>query len=118
MNYLPKLKYKFLVVLAFTLVCTFNSCSIITVLKVDSPSADCAGSGQEFCHDTTISKSLWNGRHNKIDIRSLCSNGISRVKITTKPGDVIIGFFTAGFIVKQRIEWDCSQRSGSSDFGQ
>ena len=101
--------------MAFTLACVLTSCSMITVLNVDSPSADCAGSGQQFCYDTLIKKSLWKGRNNKRDIKSTCANGISRVKVTTKPGDVLIGFFTAGFVVKQRIEWDCSQRSGAGD---
>jgi hypothetical protein len=114
MNYLDNLNFKHQF-LGFTLACVLSSCSIITVLGVDSPSADCAGSGQHFCHDTTITRSLWNGRNNKRDITSGCSNGISRVKVTTKPGDVLIGFFTVGFVVKQRLDWDCSQRSGASD---
>ena len=101
--------------LGFVLACALSSCSIISVVQVDSPSADCAGSGQHFCYDTTITKSLWNGRNNKRDIESNCPNGISRVKVTTKPGDVLIGFFTAGFVVKQRLDWDCAQRSGASD---
>src|SRR5687767_13841598 len=85
--------------------CMLYSCSVIRVLQVDSPSADCAGSGQDFCHDTTITTSLWKGRTNKQDLRSLCPNGISRVKVTTKPMDVILGFITAGFVVKQRLDW-------------
>lgn len=93
--------------------CMLCSCSIIRVLEVDSPSSDCAGSGQHFCHDTIIRTSLWKGK-NKKDMKSLCPYGISRVKVTTKPMDVVLGFVTAGFVVKQRIDWDCSQRSGSS----
>jgi hypothetical protein len=108
------LKYKRGLILAFAVASMLYSCSTIRVLEVDSPSADCAGSGQHFCHDTTITTSLWKGRNNKQDLKSLCPNGISRVKVTTKPMDVILGFITAGFVVKQRLDWDCAQRSGSS----
>jgi len=114
MNYFHKLnaKHQFL---GFLLCCVLSSCSTITVLQVDSPSADCAGSGQNFCHHDVITRSLWKGRNNKKDMKSECANGISRVKVTTKPGDVIVGFFTIGFVVKQRLDWDCAQRSGASD---
>jgi len=115
MNHPQSLKHKTHFIAALAAVCILYSCSVIRVIEVDSPSADCAGSGQHFCHDTTIKSSLWKGRNNKKDIKSLCPNGISRVKITTKPMDIVLGFITAGFVVKQRIDWDCSQRSGSSD---
>jgi len=114
MNHSHPLKYNIRFVLVFAVVCMLYSCSAIRVLEVDSPSADCAGSGQHFCHDTTITTSLWKGRNNKRDLKSLCPNGISRVKIKTKPMDVVLGFITAGFVVKQRLDWDCAQRSGSS----
>jgi hypothetical protein len=114
MNFLYTLKCKSRLTIVFAAVCILYSCSTIRVLQVDSPSADCAGSGREFCHDTVITASLWQGRTNKRDLKSLCPNGISRVKVTTKPMDVILGFITAGFVVKQRLSWDCSQRSGSS----
>ena len=113
MNRSRPLKYKTRFILTFAAACMLYSCSAIRVLEVDSPSADCAGSGQHFCHDTTITTSLWKGK-NKRDLKSLCPNGISRVKVTTKPMDVVLGFITAGFVVKQRLDWDCSQRSGSS----
>jgi hypothetical protein len=100
--------------LTIAVACIMGSCSPIRVIKSDGASADCAGSGQRFCHDTTIVTSLWKSK-NKVDIASQCTNGISRFKVTTKPGDVILGFLTAGFVVKQHIDWDCSQRSGSSD---
>ena len=115
MNHSYTLKNKSGLVLAFAIACLLYSCSAIRVLQVDSPSADCAGSGQRFCHDTIITTSLWKGRTNKQDLKSLCPNGISRVKVTTKPMDVILGFITAGFVVKQRLDWDCAQRSGSSN---
>src|SRR5689334_14425007 len=114
MNQSLPLKCKIRFILAFGVACMLYSCSAIRVLEVDSPSADCAGSGQHFCHDTIITTSLWKGRNNKRDLKSLCPNGISRVKVTTKPMDVVLGFITAGFVVKQRLDWDCSQRSGSS----
>jgi|SRR6185369_8358976 len=90
------------------------SCSVIRVVQVASPTADCAGSGQHFCHDTTITTSFWKSK-NKINLQSSCANGISRVKVTTKPGDVILGFLTLGFVVKQHIDWDCAQRSGANE---
>ncbi len=93
---------------------TFSACSITRVVEVDSPTADCAGSGSHFCHDTTITTSLWRSK-NKVNLQSGCPNGISRFKVTTRPGDVLLGFLTAGLVVKQRIDWDCAQRSGSSD---
>ena len=100
--------------LTLSSVIVLDSCSVIRIVEVASPSADCAGSGQHFCHDTTIRTSLWQSK-NKENLPSGCPNGISRVKLTTKPMDVLLGFITAGFIVKQRIDWDCAQRSGSSD---
>lgn len=115
MNYLPIPKFKSVLIFAFIASCMLASCSVIRVLEVDSPSADCVGSGQHFCHYSIITTSLWKGRNNKKDLKSLCPNGISRVKVTTKPMDVIIGFITLGFVVKQRLDWDCSQRSGSSN---
>jgi len=115
MKYIYKLKFRHQF-LGVAIACLLSSCSVITVLQVDSPTADCAGSGQHFCHHENITRSLWSGRKNKRDILSKCDNGISRVKVTTKPGDVLLGFFTLGFVVNQRIDWDCAQRSGSSDF--
>lgn len=94
--------------------CLGSYCSVIRVVEVASPTADCAGSGQHLCHDTTIRSSVWKSK-NKINLKSTCVNGISRVKVTTKPMDVILGFITLGLVVKQRIDWDCAQRSGSSD---
>ena len=110
-SHLPKYN-RFLMLLLVASI--FASCSVIRVVEVDSPSSDCAGSGQHFCHHTLVKTSLWKGKSNKQDIKSLCPNGISRFKITTKPMDVILGVFTFGFVVKQRIDWDCSQRTGSS----
>jgi hypothetical protein len=114
MNHSYKLKFKSRLIVAVATVCILSSCSVIRVLEVDSPTADCAGSGQQFCHHKTITTSMWKGRTNKQDLKSLCPNGISRVKVTTKPMDVVLGFITAGFVVKQRLDWDCAQRSGSS----
>lgn len=94
--------------------CVLGSCSVIRVVQVDSPTADCAGSGQHFCHDTTVRTSIWKSK-NKINLTSGCPNGISRVKVTTKPMDVVLGFITAGLVVKQRIDWDCAQRGGIGD---
>lgn len=102
-------------ILIFVVACMMGSCSVIRVLEVDSPSATVAGSGQHFGSRTTIRTSMWKGRNGKNDIKSLCPNGISRVKVTTKPMDIVLGFVTAGFVIKQRIEWDCSQSSGSED---
>lgn len=94
--------------------CLSSSCSIIRVVEVPSWTSDCAGSGQHFCHDTIIQSSIWKSK-NKINLESACANGISRVKVTTKPMDVILGFLTAGFVVKQRIDWDCAQRNGAGE---
>jgi hypothetical protein len=118
MNHPHTPKYKSILMLIFAAACILCSCSVIRVLEVASPSSDCAGSGQHFCHDTTITTSLWKGRNNKQDLKSLCPNGISRVKVTTKPMDILVGFITIGFVVKQRWDWDCSQRSGSSNLPQ
>jgi hypothetical protein len=101
--------------LSVLLICLLaGSCSIIRVVEMDSPTSDCAGSGQHFCHDTTISTSIWKSK-NKVNLKSTCPKGISRVKVTTKPMDVVLGFITFGLVVKQRIDWDCSQRTGSSE---
>ncbi len=101
-----------MVVLLVSWLC--SSCSIIRVVEIPSPTADCAGTGQHLCHDTTIVSSMWKSK-NKINLKSTCPTGISRVKVTTKPMDVILGFITAGFVVKQRIDWDCAQRSGAGE---
>src|SRR5688572_19430701 len=91
-----------------------SSCSVIRVFEVPSPTSDCAGSGQHFCHDTIITTSVWKSK-NKVNLKSTCANGISRFKVTTKPMDFVVGFITAGFVVKQRIDWDCAQRSGAGE---
>ena len=105
-----------LIVIAFTIVIgyTNTSCSVIRVVEVASPTATCAGSGQSFCYDTIIRTSLWKSK-NKMNLQTTCANGISRVKVTTKPMDVVLGVFTLGFVVKQRIDWDCAQRRGIGD---
>lgn len=90
-----------------------ESCSVIRRLEVDSPTWNCVGSGQHYCHDTTIRTSLWKGKNN-IKINADCDH-ISRIKVTTKPGDIIVGFITFGFVVRQRIEWDCGQSEGTND---
>ena len=84
--------------------CLFVSCSVIRVVEIPSPTSDCAGSGQHFCHDTTIRSSVWKPK-NKINLKSACPTGISRFKVTTKPMDVVLGFITLGLVVKQRIDW-------------
>ena len=109
---MTKVLTSFVVIVLVGYICT--SCSVIRVVEIASPTADCAGSGQHFCHDTTISSSLWKSK-NKVNLQSTCATGISRVKVTTKPMDVVLGFITLGFVVKQRIDWDCAQRSGASD---
>ena len=92
-----------------------QACTVIRVVQTDSPSADRAASGQQFGYDTVIITSLWKGK-NRVTIPNVChQSSISRFKVTTKPGDVILGFLTVGLVVKQRIEWDCGQRSGSSE---
>jgi len=91
-----------------------TSCSVIRVVETASPTSDCAGSGQHFCHDTLVRTSIWKSK-NKVNLKSTCATGISRVKVTTKPMDVILGFLTLGFVVKQRIDWDCAQRTGSGE---
>jgi hypothetical protein len=91
-----------------------GSCSVIRVVEIASPTADCAGSGQHFCHDTIINSSVWKSK-NKVNLKSSCATGISRVKVTTKPMDVVLGFLTLGFWVRQRIDWDCAQRTGTGD---
>src|SRR6476659_4133930 len=101
--------------LAFILIYSLcSSCSVIRVIEVPSPTSDCAGSGQHFCHDTIIQSSIWKSK-NKINLKSTCPTGISRVKITTKPMDVVRGFITAGFVGKQRIDWECAERSGAGE---
>jgi hypothetical protein len=95
-------------------ICVITSCSVIRVVEIASPTSDCAGSGQHFCHDTTIRSSIWKSK-NKVNLKSACATGISRVKVTTKPMDVVLGFITLGFVVKQRIDWDCAQRTGSGE---
>lgn len=101
--------------IAIVLICLVStSCSVIRVIEIPSPTSDCAGSGQHFCHDTIVQSSLWKSK-NKINLKSTCPTGISRFKVTTKPMDVVIGFLTAGFVVKQRIDWDCAQRSGAGE---
>ncbi len=107
--------YKYLpgILLALS-VTVLQACSVIRTVQVDSPTWDCVGSGQHFCHDTLIRTSIWKGK-NAEKLSSGCATGISRMKVTTKPGDIFLGVFTAGFIIRQRIEWDCAQRSGASD---
>jgi hypothetical protein len=105
-----RLKNMRLALLTVVTACLLSSCSMIRVLEVASPTQTSVGSGQHFGNVKTVRASLWNGRHGKQDIQCGCANGISRVKITTKPGDIVVGFLTAGFVVKQRLEWDCAQR--------
>lgn len=100
--------------LSAVLALSLASCSVIRIVQVDAPTWDCATSGQHFCNQTTVRTSIWKGSNNA-KISASCSNGISRVKVTTRPGDVFLGFLTLGFVVRQRIEWDCAQRSGSTD---
>ncbi|HSB93593.1 MAG TPA: hypothetical protein VLC28_10760 [Flavitalea sp.] len=101
--------------LAIILTCFLSSsCTVIRVIEIPSPTSDCAGSGQHFCHDTTITTSVWKSK-NKLNLKSACPTGISRFKVTTKPMDVVLGFLTAGLVVKQRIDWDCAQRSGAGE---
>jgi hypothetical protein len=110
--FMAKLPASFLTIVLIYFVC--SSCSIIRVVEVPSWTSDCAGSGQHFCHDTIIHSSIWKSK-NKMNLKSTCSTGISRVKVTTRPMDVILGFITAGIVVKQRIEWDCAQRTGAGE---
>jgi hypothetical protein len=114
MSYQNTMKRFRILFLSLAAACLLQSCSVIRVVEVDSPTADCASSGQHFCHHTLVRSSVWKSK-NKINLKSKCNNGISRVKVTTKPMDMVLGFLTAGFVVKQRIDWDCAQRDGSSE---
>ena len=100
--------------LAASTLLAFSSCTIVRSVQVDSPTSDCVSSGQSYCHDTLIRTSIWRQK-NVAKINGGCANGLSRVKVTTKPGDIIVGFLTFGFVVRQRIEWDCGQSEGSND---
>jgi hypothetical protein len=100
--------------IALGTVCILSSCTVIRSVQVDSPTSDCVASGQSYCHDTLIRTSIWK-KKNVAKINGGCTNGLSRVKVTTKPGDIVLGFITVGLVVKQRIQWDCAQRAGSTD---
>src|SRR5690349_11884958 len=93
-------------VVAFSLLIghTTTSCSVIRIVEVPSPTATAAGSGQSFANKKDVKTSLWKSK-NKYNIQTECNNGISRVKVTTKPMDVVLGVFTLGFFVRQRLEW-------------
>lgn len=95
------------------LLCTCTSCSVIRVVELEGATWTCAGSGQHYCNRDTVITSIWKGKNAK-SRKTDCQHGISRFKVTTKPADVLLGFLSAGFYVRQRIEWDCSQRRGSS----
>jgi hypothetical protein len=101
-------------VMLFAAAYILQSCSVVRRLEVDDATWNCIGSGQHYCHDTIVRTNIWKGKNN-VKISAGCDNGISRVKVTTKPGDIILGAFTLGFVVRQRIEWDCAQSSGSTD---
>jgi hypothetical protein len=40
-----------------------------------------------------------------------CQEGsdMSRVRVTTNPGFIIVSFLSLGIVVPQRLEWDCAQ---------
>ena len=101
------------ILLTATVTCILSSCSVIRIVEVESPTASSAGSGQHFSHYKTVRTSIWKS-HNKLNLKSECPNGISRVKVTTRPADLLVGFVSLGFCVRQRLDWDCSQRSGGS----
>lgn len=104
-----------LLVLFAVIVAGFQNCSVIRVVQVESPTVDRAASGQQFGNRANVTNSLWRGK-NRYVIGNVCPNSaISRFKVTTKPHDVILGFLSLGFAVHQRIEWDCAQRTGSSE---
>lgn len=81
---------------------------------MDGATWNCIGSGQTYCYQEIVKTNIWKGKNND-KISADCPNGISRVKITTKPADVFLGALSLGFVVRQRIEWDCSQSSGIDD---
>lgn len=95
-------------------ICVLQSCSVVRRVEVDDATWNCVGSGQHYCHEMVVRTNVWKGK-NVAKINAGCGNGISRVKVTTKPGDLLLGVFTFGFAVRQRIEWDCAQSSGAND---
>lgn len=98
----------------FTVAYVLQSCSAIRRLEVESATWNCIGSGQTYCYQKVVQTNIWKSK-NDDKIEADCPNGISRVKITTKPGDVFLGALSLGFVVRQRVEWDCSQSSGTDD---
>ncbi len=100
---------KLLLFLAVT--ATLPSCSAIRSFRMPGATENLAGSGNAYAHDTVIRTSIWKGKNNS-DITCNCTHGISRFKVTTKPGDVLLGTLTLGLRVRQRVEWDCAQRRG------
>jgi hypothetical protein len=102
------------IIIAGAVLYGFQSCSVIRTVEVAGATWNCAGSGQTFCYEKVVKTSIWKGKNND-KIAADCPNGLSRVKITTKPLDVLVGTLSLGFVVRQRIQWDCSQRTGSDD---
>ena len=85
-----------------------TSCKVQNMIS-NRDSWDCAHSGEKLCHDTVLQSSFWKTRTLPF-LRTDCGPGnLSRVRVTTKPGDALLAVFTFGLVVKQRIEWDCAQ---------
>ena len=67
-------------------------------------------------HLTHIGKTHWSfawGLIKKGDWAAGCQQGsnMSRVRVTTNPGFIIISFVTLGIVIPQKLEWDCGPAS-------
>lgn len=73
--------------------------------------SDRPAQAHHLTHTTTHYAYLWGLIDKNDPLPAGCPTGsnMSRVRVTTGPGSVILSLITLGIVVPQHVEWDCSQ---------
>jgi len=97
------------VVIAGCLLC-FSACKVSDTV-VSRTNSDLPAQAHHLSHQGKTHWSYFWGILSNEPWPAGCQNGsdMSRVRVTTNPGFIIVSFLSLGIVVPQRLEWDCAQ---------
>ncbi|MEP6677473.1 MAG: hypothetical protein ABJA78_20090 [Ferruginibacter sp.] len=94
------------------IVCLFSLASCkVSYTVISHGDSDMPAQAHQLTHVKTHYSYLWGLVSKNDPLPAECGSGsnISKTRVTTTPGFIIISFITIGIVIPQRIEWDCSQ---------
>ena len=88
----------------------FSSCKVSDTV-VSRTNSDLPAKAHHLTHQGKTHWSYFWGLISNEPWPAGCQQGsdMSRVRVTTNPGFIIVSFMSLGIVVPQRLEWDCAQ---------